>query len=349
MNARVWSLLWTVLGAACVLPEYSVVPDSQKESPLTVDGGVSVDEAPGVLADAEPECQSCAQDSCEAELEACGGDCAELKWPVSPAWRVSDKADAYVRCLAKSCESPCNVLWGCARNYTFPPASDASVTIRVTDAAMNGELEGMRVKACTDLDPSCQRDIGQTSAAVTNASGRAVLALPPSFEGFFLVEQAEAPAEGEGYLPMTVTWSQPLYRVESLLTVSVFKAGLVTALASTAEKVSPGKGHLVFKAQNCLPERYVDDPEHSASADGVTVNYAPMNGSKVYYTRNGLKISPDATNTTYDGLGFGGAFNLSPGSISVTGVHADAEVSNAVYTARADTLAVVFMLPRTGR
>jgi hypothetical protein len=112
--------------------------------------------------------------------------------------------------------------------------------------------------------------------------------------------------------------------------------------------VMPGKGHLVFKAQNCLPQRYVDNPELNADADGVVANYAPKGeGSPVLYTRNGLKISPDAVNTSYDGLGFGGAFNLSPGPVSVTGVHDDIEVSNAVYTARPDTVAIVFLLPKT--
>ena len=348
MNARWLGLLCSLL-VACVLPDYEVVGSNDRSLPDAGPRDATSSELAMLLPQAAPTCATCAHDSCELERAACGQDCDDFSWPVSPLWRVSDQADAYVRCLARRCGDPCEVLWGCTKNYTIPEPEDASVTIRVTDAVAQGqEIAGIRVKACQDLDPECQMDIGQSSVHVTNASGRAVLALPRSFDGYFLLEQAEVPEEGATYVPMTVVWSQPLYKVEPLLTVSMFKVGLIPALASTAETVMSGKGHMVFKGQNCLPQRYVDNQELNADADGLIANYAPMGaGSKVYYTRNGLKISPTAAETSYDGLGFGGAFNLSPGSVSVTGVHDDLEVSNAVYTVRADTLGIVFLLPKT--
>jgi hypothetical protein len=350
MNARVYSLLCALL-AGCVLPDYDVVgskdrarPDAGGDSGPT--GATSSDLAE-LFPDAEPDCESCAKDNCATERAACGADCSDFSWPVSPIWQVSDQADPYVKCLATKCNDQCNVLWGCNKEYLVPEAQGSGVTIRVTDAVAMGEIPGIRVKACQDLDPSCQIDVGQSSSNVTNASGRAVLALPRSFEGYFLLEQAEPSDAASRFMPMTVTWSQPLYKVETVLTVSMFKAAAVTALAGGAIPVKTDKGHLVFKAMNCLPQRYVDNRELNASAEGVVVNYAPMNeGTPVVYTRNGLKISPDAKDTSYDGAGFGGAFNLSPGAISVLGVHDDVEVSNAVYTARPDTIAIVFLLPR---
>lgn len=352
MNARVYGLLCSLLAMACVLPDYDVVTSNDRERPDAGSDsgptGATSSELAMLFPEAQPDCESCAKDSCSAERTSCGADCDAFRWPVSPVWQVTDKADPYVRCLAQRCDSQCEVLWGCTDKYIVPEPDDASVTIRVTDAAMPGhEIEGIRVRACHDLDPSCQTDIGQSSMAVTNAAGRAVLALPRSFSGYFLLEQANVSDDGPDYLPMTVVWSEPLYKTEPILTVSVFKVGLVPALASTAETVLPGKGHLVFKALNCLPQRYVDNRELNADAEGVIANYAPMgSGSRVYYTRNGLKISPPATETSYDGQGFGGAFNLSPGSVSVTGVHDDVEVSNAVYTVRADTIGIVFLLPK---
>lgn len=351
MNARVYSLLGALL-AGCVLPDYEVV---SSKGPVGVDAGTdsgptAATSAPQLsmsFPDAEPDCETCVQEGCEEERTACGNDCASFKWPVAPVWQVSDDADAFVRCIAQKCNSQCDVLWGCNRQYAVPEPAGNSVVIRVTDAVAMSELPGIRVKACQDLDPSCQLEVGQSSSNVTNASGRAVLALPRSFQGYFLLEQDDAPGDGSGYMPMTVTWSQPLYKVEPILTVSMFKAAVVPALAGSSLTVKKGKGHLVFKALNCLPQRYVDNADVNASADGVIVNYAPMNeGTPVVYTRNGLKISPDAQETAYDGNGFGGAFNLSPGPISVTGVHDDVEVSNAVYTARADTIGIVFLLPR---
>lgn len=353
MNARVYSLLCALLAMACVLPDYEVVssksrpkPDAGSDSGPT---GATSSELSKIFPEAPSECESCAKDNCEIERLSCGSDCDSFRWPISPAWRVDDRADEYVRCLAQKCDSQCDVLWGCAKNYSISEAEGSSVTIRVTDAVSQGqEIEGIRVKACQDLDPACQIDIGQSSTNVTNAGGRAVLALPRSFDGYFLLEQNDPPAEGAAYVPMTVVWSQPLYKIEPVLTVSMFKVGVIPALANNNEKILPGKGHMVFKAQNCLPQRYVDNPDANASAEGVIANYAPMGeGSKVYYTRNGLKISPTATDTSYDGGGFGGAFNLSPGQVSVTAVHHDVEVSNAVYSVRTDTLGIVFMLPKT--
>lgn len=352
MTARVYCLLCTLL-TACVLPDYEVVRSKERSgrdagTDSGPTGATSSEQQSMIFPEAQPDCESCVRDNCESERTDCGPDCASLRWPVAPVWQVSDKADAFVRCIAQQCDSQCDVLWGCNKNYVVPEPEGNSVTIRVTDAVAMGEISGIRVKACQDLDPSCETDVGQSSSNVTNASGRAVLALPRSFEGYFLLEQAEPTEGGSDYMPMTVTWSQPLYKVETVLTVSMFKAAVVPALAGSAITVKKAKGHLVFKALNCLPQRYVDNPGLNASADGVVVNYAPMSeGTPVVYTRNGLKISPDAMDTSYDGAGFGGAFNLSPGAISVTGVHDDDEVSNAVYTARPDTISIVFLLPRT--
>jgi hypothetical protein len=175
-----------------------------------------------------------------------------------------------------------------------------------------------------------------------------VLLLPRSFLGYFLVEPAETGGD-DPYLPMTVAWSQPIFRKEARLTVSVFNRSLVPALASTVEKVEAGKGHFIFKAQNCLPERYVGQKGANAEAEDVVVNYYAPNGegSKVYYTRNGLIIDLNAKETHADGLSFGGAFNLAPGSISVTGTYKAMEVTSAGFPLRGDSLGVVFLLPKT--
>jgi hypothetical protein len=127
----------------------------------------------------------------------------------------------------------------------------------------------------------------------------------------------------------------------------MFNASLIPALASSAEAVKQGKGHFIFKTQNCLPERFVGEEAH-AEADGVIVNYySPFGeGSKVYYTRNGLVIDLNATETHADGGSFGGAFNLAAGSVSVTGTYKAVEVSSAGFPLRADTLGVVFLLPK---
>lgn len=352
MKRLVLSLAAALLTAACVLPQYNVV-GSKRDRDAGTDSSsspaTSKDEKSVLFADAPADCKSCVQDNCREQRQSCGEHCKDLDWPVSPAWTVNDEADPFVRCLAMQCEEQCKVSWGCNKKYRLAePADDYSITIRVTHAVRpNVKFEGVRVSACQDLDPSCQRGIGQVSSQTTNADSEAVLLLPRSFEGYFLVEPATMD-EPDPYLPMTVLWSQPLYRHESVLTVSMFNKSLVPALASTVEKVQAGKGNFIFKAQNCLPERYVGEGGANAEADDVVVNYYSPNGegSRVYYTRNGLIIDLNAHETHADGGSFGGAFNLAAGSVSVTGTHKAMEVASAGFPLRADALGVVFLLPK---
>lgn len=352
MKALVWGSLWSLLATACVLPDYEVVPSRDRDagadsssSPATAKDEKGAMILPGAQAD----CASCLQDNCKELRQNCGEHCDDFEWPVSPSWTVTDEADEYVRCVAMQCAEQCNVLWGCNKKYELAePESDYSFTLRVTHAVRpDVVLEGLRVSACQGLDPSCMRGIGQVSSNLTNADSEAVLLLPRSFQGYFLIEPTETGGD-DPYLPMTVVWSQPLYRKESRLTVSMFNRSLVPALASTVEKVEQGKGHFIFKAQNCLPERFVGAKGANAEADDVVVNYYSPNGegSKVYYTRNGLMIDLNAKETHADGQSFGGAFNLAPGSVSVTGTYKAMEVTSAGFPLRADSLGVVFLVPK---
>jgi hypothetical protein len=347
MTARVLGSLCLLLSAACVLPDYEVVSSNKRPSETDAATGTS---PAMLLPGAEAECGRCVQDNCREQKDSCGEHCEAFEWPVSPAWAVDDDADAYVRCLATQCEEQCDVLWGCVKQYEIPePKSDHSVTIRVTHAVQQSTtIPGCRVTACLDLDPECKRGVGRVNEGTTDADGLAVLALPRSFEGFFLIEP---PQEGDDpYLPMTAVWSEPLYRIEPVLTVSVFNRSLVPALASIVnEEVEPGKGHYIFKAQNCLPQRFVGGGAANAEADGVVVTFTSYlsSGSLVYYTRVGLTLDLDATSTSSEGLGFGGVFNVAPGAVSVFGAHRATEVSTAGFPMRGDSLGVVFLSPKT--
>jgi hypothetical protein len=145
---------------------------------------------------------------------------------------------------------------------------------------------------------------------------------------------------------MIVTWSEPIYRVEPVLTASMFKPSWIRGIASTAEKVLPGKGHLLVKAQNCLPERYVNDTNTNANAEGVIARYVALgDGSKIYYTGKGLTLNIEASSTLLEGNSFGGAFNLSPGPVTVTGSHADRNIYSGGFTMRADYIGAIFLVP----
>lgn len=352
MRAHACGVLTVMLACGCVLPDYALVSDAQQRTDASAIEEQKMEQPVGdLLRDADASCASCVEASCKRERVECGDDCAGLTWPVSPAWGMTDKVDPFVRCLAASCEESCQVQWGCTKRYEWPTESGGySVTLRVTDAIRGQELEGIRVTACQAVDPACEKDIGRVNAGVTNSVGRAVLAVNEDFFGYFMLEpdQPQSPDEGEAFVPMVVVWSEPLYRTVPVLTASMFKASWIRAMASTAEEVQEGKGHLIFKAQNCLPERYVNDASTNANAEGVTASYVALgDGSRVYYTGKGLTLNLDATATSPEGDSFGGAFNLSPGPVTVTGAHGDDDVSSAGFPMHADAIAALFLLPKS--
>jgi hypothetical protein len=222
------------------------------------------------------------------------------------------------------------------------------VTIRVTDAIRGEELRDIRVKACQAVDPACEQDIGLVSSGLTNSLGRAVLSVKPDFVGYFLLEQEGKESDGEQFVPMLVTWSEPIYRTAEVLTASMFKPTWIRAVAGAAEMLQDGTGHLIMKAQNCLPERYVNDIETNANGEGVTASLSARGDhSKIYYTTKGLMLKPDATSTLLEGNGFAGAFNLGPGPVTVTGVHDGRDVYSGGFSMRAGHVGAIFLLPNS--
>jgi len=58
-------------------------------------------------------------------------------------------------------------------------------------------------------------------------------------------------------------------------------------------------------------------------------------------------VRPGATATSRIGYGYGGAFNLEPGSIAVAGSHDGHEVSGTVLPLRAGSLGLAYLLPNS--
>src|SRR5262245_32495922 len=124
MNARTLGLLCVVWATGCVLPDYEVRGASEQSA--TKDdkdaGSTAMSQRPATQAlreGADDECERCVVDSCQAQRSECGDDCGKRMWPVSPAWRVTDSAKDFVKCLAMRCEDQCKVTWGCNGNYTL--------------------------------------------------------------------------------------------------------------------------------------------------------------------------------------------------------------------------------------
>jgi hypothetical protein len=334
------ALLCSVL-VGCVLPEYRVF-DSNTPSDTTMSPNMVPPSKTGI-GNASTLCTACIAAKCTEERTECGEQCDELSLPVSPAWVVPDEADSFVQCLARECEEPCNVRWGCVGSYSFPvPANAYSVRVRVAEATSNRGVKGATVTACQGSDPNCGIGAGMDGSATTDADGYATLALRNDFFGYFVADG------GDSYFVTTLMWSQPTYRVDTTFTINLFaKEWLDVLLQQVMVKKHDDAGHMIFRAENCLPLRYIGNDNANAEADGVIVNYAPNgpDSSRTFYTTYALSVDPVATATQAIGSGYGGAVNLPPGLVSIVGSHDNDTTMNAVVRIRPDALGLVMLVP----
>jgi hypothetical protein len=320
--------------AACVLPDYHV-----EEAAVSKPSEVLT-----VLPGAPAECQQCLASECQSQHRACGEHCADFRWPLSPAWQVTDHADPFVKCAMSACSDQCKVLWGCVNKYTWNEPGEAyDIAIRVVDPISDATPVGIRVSACRGSDPACAETGGRVVSGTTDDAGLVTLNVPGDFFGFFLVEP------GPDYLPITQSWSQPGYRADTTFTLGIYSKSWVDDMAeSLMVKRRDDAAQVIFRAQNCLPLRYFESRETEAAAEDVVVSYTPNDASSpTFYTGAALAVRPGATATSHIGFGYGGAFNLEPGAIAISGSYEGDEVSGTVLRVRAGTLGLAYLLPNS--
>ena len=184
--------------------------------------------------------------------------------------------------------------------------------------------------------PGCAVGGGLSSAGTTDDTGHVTLQLQAGFFGYFLIDA------GADYFPVIAYSSQPMYRVATSFTLNIFQRSWLNVLATMLQsEVHSDAGHVIFRAQNCLPLRFATSgAATSAYASGVTVSYSRTgaNSTRVFYTIGGLMVDPSAAGTTLQGNGYGGAFNLPAGQTSIVGSHANTDVINAGIPLRAGRL-----------
>lgn len=332
-------LLLCGLLTGCVLPDYSVT-EQPNQTPLEQSR-----EPAGLLKSAPESCNECLKSECTQSRDDCGDNCSELSWPVSPAWKVADEADAFVTCVSEHCSDACEVPWGCVKKYDLAAPPDAlEVSMHFTGVINGFPVANVKVNACAVLDPDCTSGGGEQNAVTSDANGRAFITLPKDFFGYFLVDA------GDDFYPMTVMLSQPTYRVDNSLEIAVFPRVWIAGLSATIDV--PAKktdGHVIFRAQNCLPLRYLSGDGIAAAADGVGVSYDTTgpDTSRTFYTSYGLMLDPDATASQTVGGGFGGALNVPVGLRSVSGDIDGNEVARTSIRMRAGTVGLVFLVPKT--
>lgn len=209
---RAWRVLSCSLLFGCVLPDYQIVTDTSSSVSKSPDAGPMVERAQsdGLATKAPPECAECAATECSDERASCGEDCAKMPWLISPAWVPSEHSSAFAKCLFNKCDATCKVSWGCIDSYRWPQPSEAyTVTIQVGNAFTQEPDVETRITACQASDPGCSTGTGKEGSGVTDADGRVTLTLDPGFFGYFLIEPSDPK-----YYPMTMVWSQPVYRVD---------------------------------------------------------------------------------------------------------------------------------------
>jgi hypothetical protein len=246
--------------------------------------------------------------------------------------------------VLNACSDPCQVLWGCVDNYTWKePRESYDIDVRVVDPISNVAPADIRVSACRGSDPACAETGGRIVSGTTDDTGHVSLTVPGDFFGFFMVEP------GPEYLPITQIWSQPGYRADSTFTLGIYSKSWVDEMArSLMVKRREDAVQVIFRAQNCLPLRYFESAETEAAADDVSVSYTPNDAdSPSFYTTSALAVRPGATATSRIGYGYGGAFNLEPGSIAITGSYDGREVSGTVLPLRAGSLGLAYLVPNS--
>ena len=359
---RAWTPVLLLCGAAagCVLPSFEKVDAEQSgaNSESQVDAGPEITfsrPACGLSNRLERPCDACIREQCCELAEACGEgtECGDdLLEPITPAADFSTDFDDLLGCMQRLCDDECQVNWGCLENYEWPDiAGGIDVEIQVVDFAqvLDGPLPDISVKACRAIDPSCTS--GLVAEGTTQEDGKVDLQdMPPDFDGFYSFE-------GGGYLTSVTQWSEPVHRLGSFRQYQLDQ-NAVDALAvitgvheSVDEPFDPELGHLIFRMQTCVPQRFHDNPEAPiAEAPGIAIRFVPDEGAtQPFYTEETGGVSTTLETTTLDGTG--GAFNLLARNTTVIAVDTltDREVARGSIRIPAGGIGFMFLLPRSAR
>lgn len=338
---------------ACLLPSFEKVDDadaSTGESPTPPPSRPG--KACGLSAELPLDCDTCIRAHCCEEAKGCdeGTDCGKdlTSLPLSPVSDTSEDFEPMLACLQKECDTECDISWGCVGEYEWPTPGENDYAFTVRDIDFAAEpvepLPSVEVKACQAVDPSCTTGLVDTDT--TDDNGLALLSVPPRFDGYFLF------SGNSSYLPTTARWSEPLHRVSgfthyALSRPAVNALGLITGELGSGEKFPDDAGFLIFRAQNCLPIKYIAAPGYpTGDAAGVVIELEPDGGSRVYYTDESFVPVRSLMATT---VGLGGAFELPTQVITVQGYRADtmAPIMNGRVRVDPGAIGFMYLLPRS--
>jgi hypothetical protein len=357
MNPRCWvaaivcSMLVVLAAPGCTLPAYEKVATGN--GPATApDGGPETNPVAQCAQNfpAKGACGECIATHCCDEVAACNdGACGEdIAFPISPVMSVNEKFDELVSCMQQNCDAAnsCNVSWGCVDKYRWPRLrQDRPFSMRIFNYADVREagLPGIDVQLCEASDPRCED--GLLSTATTGSDGLAEFIAPRGFNGYFSLS-------GGKPTPAVVVYSQPVFNLmevfahQALLPDSIATLGQVVGWRQDGSKPAPNTGHLLARAQNCLPLRYLDRQETWSRGKNVIFNFAPREeASQVYYVNDMAILDPTLKRTT--SRGYGGAFEVPAKNISVTATDADSGdvLASGVITIRPNTIGYIYLFP----
>lgn len=182
-----------------------------------------------------------------------------------------------------------------------PGDNDVTVAFTLIGYLSDLPIEGVQVTFCERFDDDCANPVAEIES---DAEGMIQVGLPAGFDG-------HARAEGGGVAPSIQMFDR---RIESVPVpdgvpriVRLINPEELAAVADLYEvTLDPGQGRILATARDCglIP----------AAGMTVAVDGAP-GPVEIDYTDNRL---PDPTATSSDSTGFGGAFNVPPGSYTMT-------------------------------
>ncbi len=232
-------------------------------------------------------------------------------------------------------EAP-DLVWGCLGSVVEPtpdPTKTLSFPIRLEFATNANPVTDVTVDVCDKLDVACMTDDPDFPKGFSpDSNGVVDVQVPEGFDGFVRLT-------GPEIVNSRVYVGRPLVKAPSIEAIQLLRPGEVSSLALlfTGEDYDPTRGTTIDLVVDC----------QGLAASGVTFEVpAADEATYEFYLINQSPVRPpDATETDKDG--FGGFFNLKPGSTLVRAHRAsDGEyIGESSFQVLPDTLSYVLVSP----
>lgn len=224
-------------------------------------------------------------------------------------------------------------VWGCLGNVVEPTpdtTQTVALSVRLAFASGGEPLDGGTVDFCDKLDVECTSTSPDfPKNLVPDANGVVTANVKQGFDGFARITHPDI-------VPSRIYVGRPIVNVPKVKEIQLLRPSEYSALANIAMgTVDPMRGTAIILVVDCKGDSGAGVHFETPSADGQTLSFYLINQAPV--------ASANAT----DRDGFGGFFNLPPGStLARASLAADnTYVGESSFEIRAGTISYVQIAP----